>query len=140
MIGLSVMLASAFLQAFVPPIRSLDKGASSNVEMARQVTVTSTPQWVALWKEHGSARPQPAVDFSKEMVVAVFMGSRMTSGYAVEILGYRSASPGLKDVIVEYRETAPARDAISAQVLTAPYHIAVIQKQVGTVSFQKVQD
>ena len=143
MIGLSLflpgMLLSALLQAFVPPVRSLDKGAASSIETARQVSVTSAPQLAALWREHGSTRPQPPVDFGKEMVVAVFLGSRNTSGYAVDILGYRSASPGLKDVIVEYRETAPGRDAISAQVLTSPYHIVVIPKQTGTVSFQKVQ-
>ena len=136
---LPAMAVSMVLQAFTPPARTLEKGASSGIETARQVSLSTADQLTALWNEHGSAKPRPTVDFSKDMVVAVFLGTRTTSGYAVEIIGYRSASPGLKDVIVEYRETAPGRDAISAQVLTSPYHIAVIPKQTGTVSFQKVQ-
>ena len=139
MIGLSVMFLAAFLQASLPPVRSLDKGMMSGIDTARQVSASTAPQLAALWKEHGSLRPPPSVDFSKEIVVAVFMGQRSTGGYSTEIVGYRSASPGLKDVIVEYRETAPSRDAIAAQVLTSPYHIAVIPKQTGTVTFEKAK-
>jgi len=137
MIELSVMVLSAFLQASLPPVRSLDKGAMSGVDTARQVSVRTADQWEALWREHGSPRQRPAVDFSKELVVAVFMGTRSTAGFATEIVGYRSAGPGLKDVIVEYRETVPSRDSITAQILTAPHHIAVIPKQAGTVTFEK---
>lgn len=137
MTGLAVMLLSALLQASMPPLRSLDKGAMSGIDSARQLSVRSADELARLWREHGSSRSQPVVDFSKELVVAVFMGARSTAGFATEIVGYRSASPGLKDVIVEYRETAPSRDAITAQVLTAPYHIAVIPKPTGTVTFEQ---
>ena len=77
----------------------------------------------------------PAVDFSREMVVAVFLGSRPTAGYGVEIVRAVGNSGTL---VVEYVETAPSRDAITAQVLTAPYHLAAIPKHDGEVRFQKV--
>ena len=139
MIALLVMFLTALPQAPVPPVRSLDKGAMSRIETARQVSASTAEQLAALWKGHGSSRPQPAVDFSKEIVVAVFMGTQSTAGYATEIVGYRNASPGSKDVIVQYRETAPSRDAITAQILTSPYHIAVIPKQTGAVTFERVK-
>ena len=41
-------------------------------------------------------------------------------------------------LVVEYVETAPSRDAITAQILTAPYHLAAIPKHDGEVRFLKV--
>ena len=41
-------------------------------------------------------------------------------------------------LVVEYVETAPSRGTITAQVLTAPYHLVAIPKHDGTVMFKKV--
>ena len=92
-------------------------------------------EWGALWKENGAKSPLPAVDFSREMVVGVFVGTRSTAGYGVEIV---RAIGNSSTLVVEYVETAPSRDTITAQVLTAPYHLAAIPKRDGTVVFKKV--
>jgi hypothetical protein len=65
----------------------------------------------------------------------VFVGSRPTAGYGVEIVRAVGNSGAL---IVEYVETQPSRDTITAQVLTAPYHLAAIPKHEGMVTFKKV--
>ncbi|MGH3369203.1 MAG: hypothetical protein ACRDPR_04320, partial [Nocardioidaceae bacterium] len=52
--------------------------------MSREVTIRSAAEWQALWKEHDGG-DLPAVDFAHSMVVGVFLGSRPTAGYAVEI-------------------------------------------------------
>ena len=93
------------------PIRTLDKGLDSNT--------------------------RPAVDFSKEFVVAVFLGSRPTAGFSVEIVGTRDDGAGL---VVQYRETRPPAGAIVAQVLTMPYHIVAVPKRAGAgdVKFEKI--
>ena len=70
------------------------------------------------------------------MVVAVFLGSRKTSGYDVAIQGTRDDGGAL---VVDYRETAPARDAMTAQVLTAPYHIAAVPARSGDVRFERMK-
>ena len=134
MINLLAVLFAALLQAVVPPARSLDKGSSSDVSSARQVTVRDRDEWASLWRAHGSSRPLPGVDFSREMVVGVFLGSRPTAGFAVEIVGYREAGEAL---VVRYRETTPAPDAITAQVIVSPYHLAAIPKRAGNVTFEK---
>ena len=54
--------------------------------------------------------------------------TRPTAGYGVEIVRAVGNSSAL---VVEYVETAPSRDAITAQVLTAPYHLAAIPKHDG---------
>ena len=100
-------LIAAFLMTLQAPapIRSIDKGLDSQMDAARQATVRTAAEWEALWRLHGGERTRPAVDFGKEMVVAVFMGSRPTAGFSVEIVGTRVDGPAL---VVQYRETRPA--------------------------------
>jgi len=59
-----------------PSTRTIEKGDQSNVDDARQVLVRTDAEWTKLWQQHASDRPRPGIDFSKEMVVGVFMGSR----------------------------------------------------------------
>jgi len=130
-----VLLLAALLQTAPPPLRTVGKGPMSAIDQPRQVTVRSAAEWGALWKENGANAPLPAVDFSREMVVGVFVGTRSTAGYGVEIV---RAIGNSSTLVVEYVETAPSRDTITAQVLTAPYHLAAIPKRDGTVMFKKV--
>jgi hypothetical protein len=116
------------------PMRTVEKGATSNVDSARQTVARTQAEWTALWKAHEYDRPAPAIDFTKEMVVAVFMGSRPTAGFAIEIVSVAERSGGL---VVTYKETKPAEGAITAQMLTAPYHIAAVPKHAGDVTFAK---
>ena len=118
------------------PMRRLEKGSNSVIDDARQVTARTADEWAALWRQHAPDRPRPTVDFSKEMVVGVFMGSRPTAGFAVEIVGVNETPGG---VVVRYRETRPSRDAMTAQVLTSPYDLVAVPTIAGTVTFEKVE-
>lgn len=116
-------------------LRTIDKGTRSDIGSARQVVVRSDAEWLALWREHRPDANRPAVDLSKEMVAAVFLGSRPTAGYSVAIVAAEEADGALR---IRYRETSPPRDAITAQVITFPYHIVAIPKSsAGDVKFEK---
>jgi hypothetical protein len=115
-------------------LRTIARGAQSNVDAPRQVVARTPAEWSALWRAHDYDKPAPAVDFSREMVVAVFMGSRPTGGYSVEIVSAKDIGGSL---LVSYRERSPARDVMTAQVLTAPFHIAAVPKFAGDVRFEK---
>ena len=129
------ILVAALAQPTPPAgVRTIDRGTQSNMDAARQVVVRSEADWTKLWRQHAPDRKPPAVDFGKEIVVAVFAGSKPTSGYEVAIVAMREASGGL---VVDYQETQPARDAMTAQVLTSPYHIVAIPKREGEVRFAK---
>jgi len=124
--------------AQVPPVqapRTVDKGEQSNIDAPKQVVVRSQSEWTTLWQQHSPDRKRPEVDFSKEMVVGVFSGSRPTAGYNVSIV-----STVAKDgtVLVQYRESQPQRGALTAQVLTFPYHLVTVPKAAGEVKFEKV--
>jgi hypothetical protein len=120
-----------------PTVRTIEKGDQSNVDDAKQVLVRTAAEWTKLWQQHNPDRPRPSVDFSKEMVVGVFMGSRPTAGFSTSIVSATVANGAL---LVRYSETMPAPRTMAAQVLTFPYHIVAIPKAAVTgVKFEKVQ-
>ena len=129
---ISVLLA-AILQTAVS-IHSIDKGAMSRIDGARQAVVRSAAEWSTLWSQHAGERARPEVDFSKEMVVAVFLGTRPTAGFSVEIVGAREEGATL---IVSYREARPQPGSVTAQVLTSPYHLVAVPKH-GDVKWERV--
>jgi protease stability complex PrcB-like protein len=115
--------------------RTIEKGDQSNVDDAKQVLVRTEAEWTRLWNQHAPDHPRPRVDFSKEMVVAVFMGSRPNAGFSTTITSAMTANGAL---VVRYKETMPGPGTVSAQVLTFPYHIVAIAKaDVKDLKFQK---
>jgi hypothetical protein len=110
------------------------QGAMSNIEEPRNVVVRTAAEWQALWKEHDPDHPAPAVDFAESMAVGVFLGSRPTAGFAVEITAVRAEGTR---TIVEYRERRPGGDFV-AQILTSPFHIIRVERSVGAVDFRRI--
>lgn len=130
-----LLLTAALLQRPAPVLRPIDRGQQSNIDDARRVVVRTAAEWTALWRAHAPDRPKPAIDFSREMVVAVFMGSRPTAGFGIELAGVHQDGAGL---VVDVRETVPGADAIAAQVITMPYAIAALPARAGEVRFGAV--
>ena len=71
---------------------------------------------------------------AREMVAAVFLGSRPTAGLPFEIVGRGQQAGAL---VVQYRETKPGADAIAAQVITSPFQLVAMPKADGDVKFEK---
>jgi protease stability complex PrcB-like protein len=118
-------------------LRPIATGAQSGIASPRQAVIRTAAEWDALWRDHQASAPKPAVDFSKETVVAVFLGSRPTSGYEVAIVSAAEEGGVLR---VRYRETRPPADAITAQVMTFPFQIVAIPaSSAKDVKFEKAQ-
>jgi hypothetical protein len=131
---LAWMLVLVALQGGVP-LRVLEKGDQSNVDDARQVALRTAAEWKTLWRQHSPDRDQPRVDFGRDMVVGVFLGSRTTAGFSVEIV---SALVEQGALVVRFRETRPQSDRIVAQVITSPYHLVAVPRHSGEVKFEKL--
>ena len=116
---------------------SIAKGDRSGQEIARQVVVRTPAEWEAVWKDHAPAGKAPAVDFTKNMVVGIFLGTKPSAGHAVEIVGVRTEG---KDLIVEYVQKQPGRGTMAAQMLTEPYHLVSVATRPGPVRFLHVPD
>ena len=116
---------------------SVAKGDLSGQQTAKQVTVRTPAEWNALWKDHSPTEKMPAIDFTKNMVVGIFLGSKPSDGYDVEIVGVRTQE---KDLVVEYVQKQPGRGTLAAQILTEPYHLVAVPQHPGTVRFIHVPD
>jgi len=126
-----------FALAVQPPaaeVRPVARGAISRIVEPQQVTVADQSAWATLWARHAPGRERPAVDFSREIVIAIFMGQRTTAGYAVDVVGVREEGGA---TVVDYKESAPPRDAITAQVMTSPFVMVAIRKPAGAIRFEK---
>ena len=118
-------------------MKTIDQGTQSRVEAARTVVVSSEEEWAKLWRVHAPDKPLPPVDFSREMVVGVFLGTKPTAGYGVQIVGTREEPSD--SFVVRYRVASPPLGAMTAQVITTPYHLVAVPKRAGEVKFEKIR-
>ena len=131
-----VVLLLCCIAAIGVPVKftTIDRGQQSDIDEARQVTVRTAAEWTAIWKQHAGERQRPSVDFSTSTVVGVFLGTRPTGGYGVEITGIETAG---SDLVVTWREQRPERGAMLSQVLTMPFHLVSVPRHTGQVTFKK---
>ena len=131
----STLWLAVILQAAPSPssVETVARG-ESGVEEARQAVARTAVEWAALWREHAGSTPLPKIDFSKRMVVAVFLGTRPSAGYAVEITGTRADGAGL---VVLWTERRPESGMVAAQILTSPGHIVTVPKVTGPIRFEQ---
>lgn len=131
-----LVCATIVLVSMMQPaaVDTIARDSMSGVGVARQAVARTHDEWSALWRQHAGGKPLPKVDFSTRTVVAVFLGSRPSAGYGVEIT--RTRLDG-KTLIVEWREIAPGRDSLVAQVITSPAVLAAIPRFDGEIRFEK---
>jgi hypothetical protein len=130
------VLLAAILQASVP-MRPIDKGLTSTMDDKRQALVRTDAEWTRLWTQHAGEKTKPAVDFSKEIVLGLFMGTRPTAGFTTEIVSVKEDAGGT--LVVSYKETRPSPDSVAAQILTSPFHIVAVPKGTATaVKWERV--
>ncbi len=123
------------------PIFAEWRGIQCSIADAQTCAITDAKEWAQLWRRmHQGREPMPdlpSVDFSRQMVLAAFMGRKPTGGYTVQITRVVAENG---TITVTVRETAPSPNTPVIQVLTHPFHIVVVPKVNGTVRFVKEQD
>jgi PrcB C-terminal len=117
-------------------VTTIAKGDMSAIDEPRQVVVRDAAAWSTLWRQHNWDAAAPTVDFATRMVVGVFLGTRPSAGFSVEITG--AAIDG-ETLVVKFAERRPERGAIAAQVLTMPFHLAKVPVHKGPVRFEQVE-
>jgi hypothetical protein len=131
-----VLAALAQAPAGDVAVRIVAQGQQSGVEEERQVVASTSEAFVALWRDHATpAAPLPAVDFTREAVVGLFLGTRPTAGYRVDVASVRRTADA---VVVQFRERRPPADVLTAQVLTAPYILVAIPASTAPIRVERV--
>jgi len=118
------------------PFSTLAKGFVSGMHEPAQIVIRSRDAWAAVWGRHTRAQVQPPsappVDFSRDMVVGIFMGQRGTGGYEIEITRVERADSQLR---VYQRSRDPEPGAMVIQMLTQPYHVIKLPRHDGPLVF-----
>jgi hypothetical protein len=118
------------------PFSTLAKGLASGVGQPTQIVVRTQNDWAALWSRHMRTQtapsPPPPVDFSRDMVVALFISERPTGGFAIEVTRIERTDSGLS---VHYRTTRPDPAAMQPQALTQPFHLIALPRSDDPVTF-----
>jgi hypothetical protein len=128
--------------ASVQPLafETVEKSNQSGIMDARQAVVKDAPAWLSLWEEHtGHVTPPPEpplVDFSKHMVLGVFLGQRPNLCYQVIIEAVESIARN--KILVKYRETGPLPGSSCAQAIAYPVHLVTIDRSSLPVEFRVV--
>jgi PrcB C-terminal len=112
--------------------RNLERGQFSGVSAAATRAARDLGTWQALWGQHAGTGPGvsvPALDFSRELAVGVFLGRKTSGGYGVEVTDLRRVGDDLHLTVVE---TAPAPGTPTTTVITSPYHFVVVEHMGAT--------
>jgi len=119
------------------PFKVLQSGGYSGIEESREVVMRSEAEWrsLQLGPSPTGATP-PAVDFSKAMIVGVFLGTRPTGGHAVEITKIEREGA---ELVVTYRERKPGPNDIASQVITTPFQLVTTAPFAGRVRFTRAR-
>lgn len=91
-------------------------------------------EWEAFWRQVKREMPRP-LDAAQEIAVVIQLGERRTAGFEARVLSARIDN---RTLLVTYEEIAPGPGAISAQVLTSPWVVAVVQRTDLPVEFRRI--
>jgi len=92
----------------------------------------------AFWNIHKPSVPAPQVNFAEDMVLAMLVGNRPTTGYSVETIevclnGFDD--PDGQRIDVKYVENIPGENCITQPATTNPFQIIVVPKFDLPVNF-----
>lgn len=135
-LGASLLVCTVLTSAgAVVPFVTVARGARSGVREPLDAVVRTPEAWAALWARHiGASAAPPPLDFATEMIIAIFAGTRPTTGYDVEITRVVATDGGLR---VSYRERRPPAGSLVNPALTAPFHIIRLPRADGPVALTR---
>jgi hypothetical protein len=82
------------------------------------------------------APPPPRVDFTRQMVVVLAIGTRSSGGHAVRFDGMDREGDGAR---VRYTVSEPGPDCMTTQAITAPVELVGVPRVDGPVRFERRQ-
>jgi hypothetical protein len=113
------------------PFISLDQTTRSGIQSAQTVTIRDADSFRQMWAAHSSGA-LPAVDFSRKMVLGVFLGVQPNGCYATEIA---SVDRGADKVTVRHTDSVPGPAVLCTMALTTPAHLVVVERSELPVEF-----
>jgi hypothetical protein len=113
--------------------RTLGQTTRSAIWDARNVVVRDQQSWASLWAQHaGGAATPPAVDFGKQMVIGVFLGTQNNGCYSTTIRHIANFGDKLT---VLHADSVPGPTVLCTLALTRPAHLVVLDRSDSPIEF-----
>jgi hypothetical protein len=110
--------------------------AMCGIETPRRKVIRDEAAWAELWSEiHRTVEPvpeRPEVDFSRQMLIVVAMGTRRSGGFDISVRDIRAIEDGLE---VAVQESEPATGAMVGMSLTQPVEVVRVERTAREVVF-----
>jgi hypothetical protein len=122
-----------------PPIALQDQflGTVARATAAQTAVIRDDAAWRNFWVNNvGAATDAPAVDFAQYMAVAVFTGTRPSTGFRVQVVGVERTPEDRLSVL--YRVTAPQAGQPVSPTATSPYAIALVRSSPMPIAFRQL--
>lgn len=111
------------------PMEIVIDGTFSAIDERREVLINDNDKYQALMNDHYKNLDQmpriPVVDFTKNSVVAVFIGPKNNGGFMVAI---DSINEGSSSISVNISEISPGKNCVVTEAITKPFSIVKIPK------------
>jgi hypothetical protein len=119
------------------------KGSLSGITRPAQIVIRNAETWAKLWNlaivpYSPTLRTLPPVDFSKEIVVGVFLGEKPDPGYTIEIRSSKIDSLGESPIMtVHYRNRQQMQAVFAPPFRVQPFHLKKLPIFPGRVAFEE---
>lgn len=118
--------------------RTVAMEAFSGIHSPRNVVLRDAAAWATVWAEHTAGRfpppPLPPVDFSQQMLVAIFAGD-LRGCHEFEIRRINAVN---ERIVVEYEDRDISATTICISAITNPMQVAAIARSDATVVFDQI--
>ena len=128
----SSAVASNQPSAVVVPFTKLMQGTQSSIVTRINYLITSSAQLSELWKTIGAKGTPPAVDFTKQTVLAVFAGTASTS--SIEIAKIEDTNARMVSIAL----TKPDSTCPQKGVTASPYEIVTMPTTLLSLAHEDV--
>jgi hypothetical protein len=114
---------------------------NSAITQPLQVVIRDARTWRKMWRRmhEGVISPVPSlprIDFSRQMIVIVGLGTRSTGGYGITV-DRAFQRDGTLEVIVS--KHAPGKNCFTSQALTQPVDVVQLPKTKRKVVFKEAE-
>ena len=103
-------------------LRRIGQWTRTGIGEARRQVIRDANAWANFWSELGVGE-RPAIDFTRDLVIAVAAGQRPTGGYEIAVDHVRQSN---EELTVEVVETTPGPNCLTTPSLTQPVDIVIV--------------
>lgn len=127
--------------ASIVSFQTIGRGENSGIQDALTAVYRTQKEFDAFWATHvadgGHPPNAPPVDFTTQMVAAVFVGEQLTGGFGVEVTTVEQKEDGA--FVVNFVTSVPPPGAMLTQALTQPHHVVIVDTTANAVTFEGTQ-